>query len=30
MREQRVREGERRVEMQIVKGTAEGTGKGDR
>ena len=30
MRAQRVREGESRVEMQIVKWTAEGTGKGDR
>ena len=30
MRAQRVREGETRVEMQIVKWTAEGTGKGDR
>ena len=29
MRAQRVREGESRVEMQIVKWTAEGTGKGD-
>lgn len=28
MRAQRVREGESRVEMQIVKWTAEGTGKG--
>ena len=28
MRAQRVREGENRVEMQIVKWTAEGTGKG--
>ena len=30
MRAQRVREGESRVEMQIVKWTAEGTGKGNR
>ena len=30
MRAQRVREGESRGEMQIVKWTAEGTGKGDR
>ena len=30
MRAQRVREGESRVEMQIVKWTTEGTGKGDR
>ena len=30
MRAQRIREGESRVEMQIVKWTAEGTGKGDR
>ena len=30
MRAQRVREGESRVEMQIVKWTAEVTGKGDR
>ena len=30
MRAQRVWEGESRVEMQIVKWTAEGTGKGDR
>lgn len=30
MRAQRVREGESRVEMQIVKWIAEGTGKGDR
>ena len=30
MRAQRVREGESRVEMQIVTWTAEGTGKGDR
>ena len=28
MRAQRVREGESRVEMQVVKWTAEGTGKG--
>ena len=28
MRAQRVREGERRVEMQVAKWTAEGTGKG--
>lgn len=30
MRAQRVREGESRVEMQVAKWTAEGTGKGDR
>ena len=30
MRAQRVREGESRVEMQIVKWTSEGTGKGNR
>ena len=30
MRAQRVREGESRVEMQVVKCTAEGTGKSSR
>lgn len=29
MRTQRVREGESRIEMQVVKWTAEGTGKGN-